>query len=190
MRILIADDNPLYLCALGGTLTEWRYDVITARAVEAKSPFADGHADRVTQYALALAHAVGLPRDQHELLRRGSLLHDIGKISIPDAILNKPGPLTEAEMELIKEHPAQGVNIIEPLESLRDVIPLIRWHHERLDGRRYPDGLRGEAVPFLVRILSVADFYDSLASERPYGPALAHGHCVDILQAHPATSGL
>jgi putative two-component system response regulator len=295
MRILIADDNPFYLCALGGTLKEWGYDVLTARdgvaawevlrdenapklaildwmmpnmdglevcrrvralqrpeptyliiltskdskgnivtalesgaddyitkpfdraelrarvrggvrvvglqtsqtamfvfarAVEAKSPFTHGHADRVTQYALALAQAVGLPRDQQEVLRRGALLHDIGKISIPDAILNKPGPLTEAEMEIIKEHPAQGVKIIEPLESLRDVIPLIRWHHERLDGRGYPDGLSGDAIPYLVRILSVADVYDALASERPYRPALAHAKCVDILQSDAAGGGL
>jgi putative two-component system response regulator len=295
MRILIADDNPFYLCALGGTLKEWNYEPVTARdgvaaweilsdenapklaildwmmpsmdglevcrrvralqrpeptyviiltskdskgnivtalesgaddyitkpfdrdelrarvrggvrvvglqtsqtamfvfarAVEAKSPFTQGHADRVTQYALTLAQAAGLLRDQREVLRRGALLHDIGKISIPDAILNKPGPLTAAEMEVIKGHPAQGVKIIEPLDSLRDVIPLIRWHHERLDGRGYPDGLRGDAIPLLVRILSVADVYDALASERPYRPALAHAKCLDILRSDAAGGGL
>jgi putative two-component system response regulator len=161
-----------------------------ARAVEAKSSYTQGHADRVTRYALRLAEQVGVPVAEREVLRRGGLLHDIGKISIPDDILNKPGRLTVAEYDVIKQHPVQGVKIIEPLTSLHDVIPLIRWHHERLDGRGYPDGLRGDAIPFLVRVLSVADVYDALASARPYRAAMSHGQCLEILFAEAAGGGL
>src|SRR5262249_45921639 len=93
---------------------------------------------RVTTFALALAEAAGVPAAERALLQRGGILHDIGKISIPDAILNKPGPLTPEERAVIEQHPAQGVKIIEPPESLRAAVPLIRWHHERLDGRGYP----------------------------------------------------
>src|SRR5262249_13852048 len=147
---------------------------VLARAVEAKSPFTKGHSDRVTAFALALAEAVGVSAAERELLQRGGVLHDIGKISIPDAILNKPGALTPEERVVIEQHPAQGGKIIEPLESLRDTVPLIRWHHERLDGRGYPDGLKGDQIPHLVRILAVADVYDALLSERPYRAAVPH----------------
>jgi putative two-component system response regulator len=163
---------------------------VLARAVEAKSPYTQGHTDRVTAYALALADVVGLAAGERDVLRRGGLLHDIGKISVPDAILNKPGPLTPEETAVIQQHPAQGVKIIEPLESLRDTIPLIRWHHERLDGSGYPDGLRGDAIPHLVRVLSVADVYDALKSERPYRAALSHARCLEILRADAAGGGL
>jgi putative two-component system response regulator len=153
-----------------------------ARAVEAKSPYTQGHADRVSRYALALAERIGLPEDDKEVLQRGAILHDIGKIAVPDAILNKPGPLTPAEFEIAKQHPVEGVKIVSQLESVREVIPLVRWHHERLDGSGYPDGLSGDAIPLLVRILSVADVYDALASARPYRGVLPHAVCLDILQ--------
>src|SRR5262249_25335870 len=136
-----------------------------ARTVEAKSPYTHGHSERVRDYALALAEHVGLARSEWETLRKGALLHDIGKLAIPDAILDKPGPLTPEEYEIVKDHTRHGARIVEPLLSLRPVVPLIRWHHERLDGRGYPDGLAGEAIPPLVLILAVADIYDSLASE-------------------------
>jgi putative two-component system response regulator len=161
-----------------------------ARAVEAKSPYTRGHSDRVTRYALALAETVGVPPAQRDVLRRGALLHDIGKISLPDTLLNKPDKLTPDEYVIIKQHPAQGVAIVEALESLRDVIPLIRWHHERLDGQGYPDGLAGDAIPPLVRILSVADVYDALASERPYRPGLPHAECLEQLRADVAGGSL
>jgi putative two-component system response regulator len=295
MKILVADDNPFYLCALAATLKEWGYEVVTAtdgaaaweilreesapklaildwvmpgmdgpevcrrvralsrpeptylivltskegknnivtalssgaddyvtkpfdrdelqarvrvgariaglqtsqtalfvlaRAVEAKSPYTKGHSDRVTAFALALAEAAGVGAADRAVLQRGGILHDIGKISIPDAILNKPGSLDPQERAVIEQHPEQGVKIIEPLESLRDVVPLIRWHHERLDGRGYPDRLRGEEIPHLVRILSVADVYDALQSERPYRAGLPHARCLEILRADAAGGGL
>jgi putative two-component system response regulator len=161
-----------------------------ARAVEAKSPYTRGHSDRVTRYAVALAEHVGESSADCDRLRRGALLHDIGKICVPDAILNKPGPLTREEYEVMKQHPEHGAQIVQPLEALQEVIPLIRWHHERLDGRGYPDGLSGDAIPRLVRILSVADVYDALASERPYRPGLPHTECVAQLKKDVAGGAL
>ncbi len=161
-----------------------------ARAVEAKSPYTHGHSERVMRFSLALASASNIDAGQRELMRKGSLLHDIGKISIPDAILNKPGKLTPQEYEIIKAHPAQGAHIVEPLHSVRDAVPLIRSHHERLDGRGYPDGLRGEEIPLLVRILSVADVYDSLSSNRPYRDAIPHAVCLEMLRENAFDGGL
>jgi putative two-component system response regulator len=161
-----------------------------ARAVEAKSPYTYGHADRVMTYALALANQLDLPPKDQELLRRGAVVHDIGKIAVPDTILNKPGPLTPEEFAVVKQHPAQGAKMVESLGSVRDLIPMIRWHHERMDGRGYPDGLRGEDLAPLVRILAVADVYDALASERPYREALPHDECLQLLRKDAAGGGL
>jgi putative two-component system response regulator len=161
-----------------------------ARTVEAKSPYTHGHSERVKDYALALAAEMDLTAEQREILRKGALLHDIGKISVPDAILNKPGPLTPEEYEVIKDHVRQGAHIVEPLRSMQDALPLIRSHHERLDGQGYPDGLKGEAIPLLVRILSVADIFDSLASCRPYREPIPPPHCLEMLRDNALHGGL
>jgi putative two-component system response regulator len=161
-----------------------------ARAVEAKSPYTHGHAERVREYALLLAAHVGLPSEEWELLAKGALLHDIGKISVPDAILDKQGPLTPAEFDKVKQHTVQGAHIVEPLRSIRGVTPLIRWHHERCDGRGYPDGLNADKIPLAVRILSVADVYDSLSSRRPYRPAIPNDRCLEILGNDARSGGL
>jgi len=161
-----------------------------ARAVEAKSPYTQGHADRVSRNALALGDLVGLTDEDRDILRRGAILHDIGKIAIPDDILNKPGPLTPEEFEIAKRHPVEGVKIIAQLESIREVIPLVRWHHERLDGSGYPDHLVGHEIPLLVRILAVADVYDALASERPYRGVLPHDVCLGIIKKEAAACQL
>jgi putative two-component system response regulator len=161
-----------------------------ARAVEAKSPYTQGHAERTTLYALALADEVGVGPDERQTLRKGALVHDIGKISVPDALLDKPGNLTADEYEVVKQHAVQGARIVEPLRSLREVVPLVRWHHERLDGRGYPDGLRGAEVPRLVRLLAIADVYDSLASARPYRGAIPHPVCLELLRANARGGGL
>jgi putative two-component system response regulator len=161
-----------------------------ARAVDSKSPYTRGHSDRVARYALALADVLGLAGAERDQLRRGAMLHDIGKIGVPDAILNKPGPLTPEEFEVIRRHPDDGVRMVEPLESVRDVIPLIRWHHERMDGGGYPDGLTGGAIPRLVRVLGVADVYDAVSSDRPYRASLPLPECLDILRADAAGGGL
>ena len=161
-----------------------------ARAVEAKSPYTQGHTDRVTRHALALAGRLGLGAAEIDILRRGSALHDIGKIGTPDAILDKPGRLTPEEYAVVKRHPAEGARILEPLRSARDVAPLVRWHHERADGAGYPDGLAGDAIPPLVRILAVADVYDALASDRPYRTAMSHGRCREVMAEDAAAGGL
>jgi putative two-component system response regulator len=161
-----------------------------ARAIEAKSSFTHGHSDRVTQYAIALAKQIGIGEADLDILRRGAALHDIGKISTPDAILDKPGSLTPEEFDVIKRHPADGARIVEPLRSARDILPLIRWHHERINGTGYPDGLAGDAIPHLVRILSVADVYDALASDRPYRTALSHERCHEVMKNDSDRGGL
>jgi putative two-component system response regulator len=161
-----------------------------ARTLEAKSRYTQGHSERVTAHALTLADRVGLPIAERETLRRGALLHDIGKISTPDAILDKPARLTAEEYEVVRRHPAEGVKMVEPLRSLRDVIPHIRSHHERMDGRGYPDGLFGGSIPLAVRVLAVADVYDALATERPYRPALVPTECVRIMREDAAAGGL
>ena len=161
-----------------------------ARAVEAKSPFTHGHSERVTVLVMALADRLNVSDADRDLLRKGALLHDIGKLSVPDAILNKPGKLTAEEYEVVKGHSASGAHIVEPLASVRDAIPLIRWHHERPDGNGYPDRLRGEQIPLLVRILSVADVYDSLASDRPYRSRMPFEECMAILRETALDGGL
>jgi putative two-component system response regulator len=161
-----------------------------ARTVEAKSAYTLGHSERVAQYALHLAITLGLNDRQLEVMRKGALLHDIGKISVPDEILNKPGALTAEEYEIVKGHAATGAHIVEPLHSVRAAVPLIRWHHERLDGRGYPDGIAGDAIPFTVRILSVADVYDSLSSDRPYRAPIPHERCLDMLRENAQGGGL
>jgi putative two-component system response regulator len=161
-----------------------------ARAVEAKSPYTHGHSERVTQLSLLLADAVGIGAGEREVLRKGALLHDIGKISIPDAILDKPGRLTEEEFAVIRAHPLTGAHIVDPLVSMREALPLIRWHHERLDGKGYPDRLAGQDIPRLVRILSVCDIYESLASDRPYRGSIPHARCLEILGDEAKGGGL
>jgi putative two-component system response regulator len=161
-----------------------------ARAVEARSAHTHGHSERVMWYCLALADVVNVGEHDKEVLRKGSLLHDVGKVGVPDAILDKPGKLTVEELAVIRTHPEQGVRIVEPLASLKETLPLIRWHHERLDGKGYPDGVPGAEIPLLVRILSVCDIYDSLASDRPYRRPLPQELCLRILDDNAVGGGL
>ncbi|WP_020468470.1 HD-GYP domain-containing protein [Zavarzinella formosa] len=161
-----------------------------ARAVEAKSPHTHGHTERVTEYALALARKLGVSPADLDVLRVGAALHDLGKIGIPDEILNKPGKLTPEEYAIVKLHPVAGVRIVEPLKSVRQSLPMVRWHHERMDGGGYPDGIFGGSIPYLVRILSVADVYDALSSSRPYRPKLPTDQCLAILRKEAAGGGL
>lgn len=148
------------------------------------------HGVRVGRYAVCLAEAVGLGETDCDLIRRGSVIHDVGKLGVPVAILNKPGRLTSDEFETIKEHTVQGAYIIEPLRALQEVLPFVRSHHERTDGRGYPDGLHAGELAIAVRIVAVADVYDALASNRPYRVALPWGTCLDILRENAAAGGL
>lgn len=139
-----------------------------ASAIEAKSPWTRGHSERVAGYALKIGQSLGLTNGELEKLHIAALLHDIGKIGIYDNILDKPGKLTNAEYETIKQHPSKGADMIAPIRQLHDIIPWVRGHHERYDGTGYPDGLKGEDIPFQARILAVADTFDSMTAERPY----------------------
>ncbi|HSB72543.1 MAG TPA: HD domain-containing phosphohydrolase [Candidatus Methylomirabilis sp.] len=142
-----------------------------ALSVEAKDPYTEGHCDRLARYSVALGRTLSLSPEYLKALHRGGILHDVGKIGIPDAILLKPGPLTDPERIAIQTHPVIGERICSPLKSLRLVLPIIRHHHERWDGSGYPDGLAGDAIPLTARILQVVDLYDAFTTERPYKPA-------------------
>jgi putative nucleotidyltransferase with HDIG domain len=141
-----------------------------ARTVDTNSPWTAGHSERVTHLSMEIGRELGLPPREIDLMRRGGLLHDIGKIGVPPSILEKPGKLTEEEFAVIKSHPANGAKILDPISSLQRVIPIVAQHHERFDGKGYPKGLSGESISLHARILSVADVVDALLSDRPYRP--------------------
>lgn len=143
-----------------------------ARSIEAKDPYTEGHCDRLSRYSVALATQLGLPEELRVALRRGGMVHDIGKVAVPEQILLKAGPLDPAERRLMETHTVMGEHICAPLKSFRQVLPIIRWHHERRDGSGYPDRLRGDAVPLTARILQTVDLFDALTTDRPYRRAL------------------
>ena len=144
-----------------------------ALSIEAKDPYTEGHCDRLSKYSVALAEKLGLPEELRVALRRGGLVHDIGKLAVPESILLKPGPLTPQERKIMEQHTIAGERICAPLRSFRHVLPIIRHHHEKLDGSGYPDGLKGEQIPLTARILQITDIYDSLSTDRPYRKALS-----------------
>jgi putative two-component system response regulator len=154
-----------------------------ALTIEARDPSTNGHCERLAHYAVQLGIALGLEGDDLDALHRGGYLHDVGKIGVPDAVLLKPGSLTADEVEIMRRHPMIGDTLIAPLQSLRNVRPIIKHHHERLDGTGYPDRLRGDAVPLLARIVSIVDVYDALTTDRPYRAALPHAVAVQELEA-------
>jgi putative two-component system response regulator len=144
-----------------------------ARSIEGKDPYTHGHCERLMNYSVSLGEHLGLIEEQITALRRAGIVHDIGKIAVPDAILLKPGKLTPEEWKLIQEHPVVGERICAPLKSFRAVLPIIRHHHEKFNGSGYPDGLRAEAIPVTARILQIVDVYDALTTVRPYKPAFS-----------------
>ena len=144
-----------------------------ARSIEGKDPYTHGHCERLSEYSIRLGDQLGLPEDQIIALRRAGVVHDIGKIAVPDAILLKPGKLSAEEWTLIREHPVVGERICAPLKSFRLVLPIIRHHHEKFDGSGYPDGLRKQDIPVTARVLQIVDIYDALTTERPYKPAFS-----------------
>ena len=142
------------------------------RIIEARDPYTEGHCERLAEYATALGRQLSLEAADIAALDRGAFLHDIGKIAIPDRVLLKKGRLTKKEYELMKRHPAIGDELCATVRSLERVRPIVRHHHERLDGHGYPDGLSGDAIPLLARIVSVVDVFDALTTDRPYRAAL------------------
>jgi len=153
-----------------------------AQAVEQRDAFTGQHCQRLSVAAVMLGEALGLSNTDLTALFRGGYLHDIGKISIPDAILFKQGVLTPEEWDVMRSHPVRGEDICRAMKSLRPVLPIIRNHHERWDGSGYPDGLAGEEIPLLARILQVADIYDALITERPYKPALSTQEAFAVME--------
>jgi cyclic di-GMP phosphodiesterase len=159
-----------------------------ATSIEAKDSFASGHSSRMVKYAVQLGETLGMKDEELQELQIACLLHDVGKVAVPDGILLKPAPLSAEEMEIVRRHPVIGENICAPLRSLRSILPVIRHHHERMDGSGYPDRLHGDQIPLSVRVLQVADIYDALTSDRPYRLALSSDEALQILH-HEATRG-
>jgi putative two-component system response regulator len=153
-----------------------------ALSIEAKDPYTEGHCERLSKYSVALAKRLGLSDEEQVALRRGGIVHDIGKIGVPEHVLVKPGPLTDEEWRIMKLHPIVGERICSPLKSFRLVLPIIRHHHEKLNGAGYPDGLKGEQIPLTARILQVTDVYDALTTERPYRNALRSEEALSVMQ--------
>lgn len=157
-----------------------------ALAVESRDASTAGHCHRLSALASRLGQRLGLEEAEVRALRRAGMLHDIGKVSIPDSILLKAGPLTPAERQVMEQHPLIGERICQPLRSLRLVLPIIRHHHERIDGLGYPDGLSGEQIPKTALVLQVVDIYDALTSNRPYRTAMAPATALAAMELETA----
>lgn len=158
--------------------------------IEARDPYTRGHCERLAGYATALGERLGLAQDQLLALHRGTYLHDVGKVGIPDAVLLKAGRFTPEEHRLMQQHTIIGHALCGEMRSLEDVRPIVRHHHERPNGTGYPDGLAGEAIPLLARILSVVDVYDALTSERPYRAPLPVDQAIRDLREEAAKGWL
>ncbi len=154
-----------------------------ARSIEGKDPYTQGHCERLADYSARLGEHMGLPAEEIRALRRAGIVHDIGKVAVPDSILLKPSRLTRSEQTILRLHPVVGERICASLKSFQLVLPIIRHHHEKMDGSGYPDGLRGEQIPLAVRVLQVVDVYDALSTQRPYKPALSAAAAFDVMKS-------
>jgi putative two-component system response regulator len=153
-----------------------------AASIEAKDPYTYGHCERLSNYSVALGKKVGLSDELCVALRKGGVVHDIGKVAVPERILLKPERLNAEEWYIMKQHPAVGERICAPLRSFRAVLPIIRHHHEKLDGTGYPDGLKGDEIPLTARILQTVDIYDALTTDRPYRPAMPVEEAIETMR--------
>lgn len=159
-----------------------------AGAIDAKDPYTKGHSTSVSRYSEALARAINLPENEVERIKLGALLHDVGKIGIPESVLKKPDKLSDDEWEIMKQHPVIGAEkVLAPNEALRDLIPMVKYHHERIDGKGYPEHLKGEEIPLAARIVAVADTYHALISDRPYRKGLSIDTACKILKEGAGT---
>ena len=152
------------------------------QAIEAKDAYTRGHSERVSQYCGLMADELGMEAEDKKNLQSASLLHDVGKIGISETILNKPGRLTEAEFNAIKEHPEKGYNILKPIAQLSTALPGILHHHERYDGGGYPGGLAGDKISFIGRIIAIADTFDAISSNRAYRSAKSKEKAMTIVR--------
>jgi putative two-component system response regulator len=158
-----------------------------AKAAEAKDVFTQEHTERVADSANELARRVGLSPEIVQQIHIGALIHDVGKLAVPDHILNKPGALTDEELKVVRSHAMVGAEIVAPLASQHELVGIVRNHHERYDGDGYPDGLAGNAIPFGARIVSVCDAYDAMTNQRPYRPAMSQAAALSILNSGRGT---
>ncbi|MCB2200069.1 response regulator [bacterium] len=161
-----------------------------ALAVEAKDPYTRGHCQRLARFSVEAGKRMGLGEEELQALRRGGILHDIGKIGIPEAILLKAGPLTTEEIGVMRHHPLKGEQICKPLRTLAGTLPIIRHHHERMDGDGYPDKLKGEEIPLGARIIAAVDYFDALITDRPYRKALPQEEALRLLHGAVDTGHL
>ncbi len=164
-----------------------RLILVMVNALDAKSPWTKGHSERVSMYAEEIAKEMLIDDDEIKDIKLAGLLHDIGKIGTYDYLLDKPGRLTKEEFEIVKKHPEQGADILKEIKQLRDIMPYIKYHHEKLDGNGYPHKLKGENIPLGARILHVADSFDSMTSDRPYRPAPGIKYALSELEKYKGT---
>lgn len=153
-----------------------------AEALEAKDIYTRGHSERVAKYSVILAREMGLSNKEVEIIKKGSLLHDIGKIGVKDSVLNKVEKLTQEEIAHIRTHPARGFEICKTLKSFKQYLPCIRWHHERMDGKGHPDALKGDQIPLSARICSITDAFDAMTSNRPYRKGISPLQAANIFE--------
>jgi putative two-component system response regulator len=161
-----------------------------ASSIEARDTYTGGHCERLSEMSARLGEKLGIPEDDVKALRRAGVVHDVGKVAVPDAILLKPGPLSPEEIEIMRRHPVVGEKICAPLKTFRLVLPIIRHHHERSDGSGYPDQLRGAEIPVTARILQLADVYDALTTDRPYRKADSSALALEIMNDEAARGWL
>lgn len=164
--------------------------IALVKAVEAKDPYTAGHSERVMGYSVRIGEMMGLSQSELRVLQVGTLIHDVGKIGIPDHVLTKPSRLTDEEYAIIREHPGIGARMVDKIPVFRECIPIILWHHERLDGRGYPDGLSGDEIPSLVRIAAVADVFDAMTSTRAYRRAMDPAKALEELRREAVKGAL
>lgn len=161
----------------------WEIATSLAGAIDAKDPYTKGHSTSVSKFSEALARAINLPEKEVERITLGALLHDVGKIGIPESILKKEGPLSDDEWMIMKQHPVIGTEkVLKPNPSLRDLIPIVKYHHERIDGKGYPEGLAGNDIPLAAKIVAIADTYHALISDRPYRKGMNIEKALSILE--------
>jgi HAMP domain-containing protein len=158
-----------------------------AAAIDAKDPYTRGHSERVARYSIGIGKNLALPEKEMRNLRISALLHDVGKIGIDDRILRKPGALSDEEFEVMKQHPAKGAAIMSGVAQLIDIIPGMKYHHEKWSGGGYPDGLEGEQIPMQARIVAIADTFDAMTTNRPYQKAMEIGYVVEKIKSFAGT---
>jgi HD-GYP domain-containing protein (c-di-GMP phosphodiesterase class II) len=158
-----------------------------AAAIDAKDPYTRGHSERVGRYSVAIGKNLGLPEKEMRNLRISALLHDVDKIGVDDRILRKPGALTDEEFEIMKGHPAKGAAIMSGVAQLIDIIPGMKYHHEKWSGGGYPEGLEGEMIPMQARIVAIADTFDAMTTNRPYQKAMELAYVVEKIKSFAGT---